>query len=101
MSIDEQAGTFVLLDAYTHGGEKHMLQKTHEATPDSEQREESTVAPSCWLTTAQVAADLQVSTRLVQSLVKQGEIPASRVGLRSLRIARGDVLAYMERHRQK
>lgn len=72
------------------------------ASADPEKREESDAPPSScyWLTTAQVACDLQVSRRLVQHLIKSGEIPASRVGLRSLRIARPDVLAYMERHRQ-
>lgn len=51
------------------------------------------------LTTPEVATMLGVSTRTVQRLIKAGELQAIRVGLRQVRIARQNVLDFMERRR--
>jgi excisionase family DNA binding protein len=50
------------------------------------------------LTTKQVAKLLQLSPGQVRSLVKCGELPAVKLGHRSLRFRRADVEAYLSRH---
>lgn len=48
-----------------------------------------------FLTVAEVAAEMRVSTMTVYRLIKADELPATRVG-KSLRIRRGDVDRYLE-----
>jgi len=49
-----------------------------------------------FLTVAEVADELRVSTMTVYRLIKAEQLPATRVG-KSLRIRRGDVDRYLER----
>lgn len=51
-------------------------------------------APVGFLTVAEVADQLRVSTMTVYRLVKAGELPAARIG-RSYRIRRADVDAFL------
>ncbi len=53
------------------------------------------VAKNPFLTVAEVAAELRVSTMTVYRLIKADDLPATRVG-KSLRIRRGDVDRYLE-----
>lgn len=52
--------------------------------------------PNRFLTVAEVADELRVSTMTVYRLIKNEQLPATRVG-KSLRIRRGDVDRYLER----
>ncbi|MCB0975880.1 MAG: helix-turn-helix domain-containing protein [Acidimicrobiales bacterium] len=49
-----------------------------------------------FLTVAEVAAELRVSTMTVYRLIKSDQLAATRIG-KSLRIRRGDVDRYLER----
>lgn len=53
-------------------------------------------ASTNFLTVAEVAAELRVSTMTVYRLIKSDQLAATRIG-KSLRIRRGDVDRYLER----
>jgi excisionase family DNA binding protein len=48
------------------------------------------------LTFGEVAAQLGVSEEKVKSLVREGELPAVTVGVRSRRVRRADLLTYVQ-----
>jgi excisionase family DNA binding protein len=50
------------------------------------------------LTTQEAAARLGLSRRTVQLMIKAGEIPAFRAGLRAWRIRAEDLEAYIKQH---
>lgn len=54
---------------------------------------------SALLTTAEAARVLRVSVRYVSTLVRQGDLPAIRLGKRAVRFQASDVKAYIERKR--
>jgi putative molybdopterin biosynthesis protein len=56
--------------------------------------------PSEWLTTKEVARFLQLNPRTIQKMVKQKQLPASRIG-RALRIRKSDIDAFMNEHQVK
>jgi excisionase family DNA binding protein len=51
------------------------------------------------LTLGRVAAFLDIPTAEVKALIREGELPAVRIGSR-LRVARIDVLRFVSRHRR-
>jgi excisionase family DNA binding protein len=51
------------------------------------------------LTYLEAAGALKVSVRQVKNLIHRGELPAITVGLRSRRVSRIDLDAYIERRR--
>ena len=53
-----------------------------------------------FLTVKQVAETLAVSEQTVKSYIRQGELPAFRVGLRGYRISPSDLQAFIEKRKQ-
>ena len=52
--------------------------------------------PEKYLTTKQIATSLQMTELQVRSIVKKGDLPASKLGHRSYRIKESDFESYME-----
>lgn len=52
-----------------------------------------------WLSACEVAAMLGLCTTTVRRYIRSGELPGKRIGKRSVRVSREDVLAYLRRCR--
>tara|TARA_R100001530_G_scaffold45744_1_gene34410 strand:- start:687 stop:875 length:189 start_codon:yes stop_codon:yes gene_type:complete len=52
--------------------------------------------PEKYLTTKQIATSLQMTELQVRSIIKKGDLPASKLGHRSYRIKESDFESYME-----
>ena len=54
----------------------------------------------CWATVPEVARELQIPRSRAYSLITQGELPAVRVGPRSLRVHRGQLERFLLEERR-
>ena len=53
-----------------------------------------------WLTTEQVAKDLQVNVQSVRKWINSGELEASQIG-KGYRVSREDLRAFMEKRKRR
>ena len=53
-----------------------------------------------WLTTEQVAAELQVNVQSVRKWIQNGELPASQIG-KGYRVSLGDLRAFMQKRKRR
>ena len=55
--------------------------------------------PSSWLTVPEVAEELQIPRTRCYELIQRGELPATRIGARSLRVNRQELERFLETRR--
>ncbi len=51
--------------------------------------------PSSWLTVPEVAEELQIPRTRCYELIQRGELPATRIGTRSLRVNRQELVQFL------
>ena len=51
-----------------------------------------------YLTKQQAAAELQISVRTLEGLIKRGQLPAYRIGPKTVRLTTEDIEAYVRGH---